>query len=76
MHPDKSRLDSKYFLFFSKAYKRLFGIYEFQNKSLKKTYKDEEFFDDSNRNVLNQMFENNKDLKDAKNFNSWFNLIR
>ena len=36
MHPDKSRLDSKYFLFFSKAYKRLFGIYEFQNKSLKK----------------------------------------
>ena len=73
MHPDKSRLDSKYFLFFSKAYKRLFGIYEFQNKSLKKTYKDEEFFDDSNRNVLNQMFENNKDLKDSKNFNSWFN---
>jgi hypothetical protein len=73
MHPDKSRLDSKYFLFFSKAYKRLFGIYEFQNKSLKKTYKDEEFFDDSNRNVLNKMFENNKDLKDSKNFNSWFN---
>ena len=36
MHPDKSQLDSKYFLFFSKAYKRLYGIYEFQNKSSKK----------------------------------------
>jgi hypothetical protein len=73
MHPDKSRLDSKYFLFFSKAYKRLFGIYEFQNKSTKKTYKDEDFFDESNRNVLNNMFDKKKDFKDPKNFNSWFN---
>jgi len=30
-HPDKSRLDQKYFLFFSSAYKKLYGIYEFQN---------------------------------------------
>ena len=73
MHPDKSRLDSKYFLFFSKAYKRLYGIYEFQNKSIKKTYKDEDFFDESNRNVLNNMFEKNKKFKDSINFNSWFN---
>ena len=27
MHPDKSRLDAKYFLFFSKAYKVLYSIY-------------------------------------------------
>jgi len=73
MHPDKSRLDSKYFMFFSKAYKRLYGIYEFQNKSNNKTYKDEDFFDESNRNVLNNMFETNKEFKDPKNFNSWFN---
>jgi hypothetical protein len=73
MHPDKSHLDSKYFLFFSKAYKRLYGIYEFQNKSTKKIYKDEDFFEESNRNVLNNMFEKNKDFKDPKNFNSWFN---
>lgn len=33
MHPDKSRLDAKYFLFFSHAYKKLFSVYEFQNKS-------------------------------------------
>lgn len=73
MHPDKSRLDAKYFMFFSKAYKRIFSIYEFQNKSTKKQYKDEDFFDDSNRNILNNMFEKNKDFKDPKNFNSWFN---
>jgi hypothetical protein len=73
IHPDKSQLDSKYFLFFSKAYKRLYGIYEFQNKSTKKHYKDEDFFDESNKNILNNMFENNKEFKDPKNFNSWFN---
>jgi len=73
IHPDKSRLDSKYFLFFSKAYKRLYGIYEFQNKSTNKQLKDEDFYDDSNRHVLDNMFENNKAFKDPKNFNQWFN---
>ena len=73
MHPDKSQLDSKYFLFFSKAYKRLFSVYEFQNKSTNKKYKDEDFFEESNKNILNNMFEQNKELKDTKNFNSWFN---
>ena len=73
MHPDKSRLDSKYFMFFSGAYKRLYGIYEFQNKSTNKKFKDEDYFDESNKHVLDNMFEKNKDFKDPKNFNSWFN---
>jgi hypothetical protein len=73
MHPDKSRLDSKYFLFFSKAYKQLFNIYEFQNKSEKKKYVDEDFYDETNKNVLNDMFSRNEGLKDGKNFNKWFN---
>ena len=79
MHPDKSHLDQKYFLFFSKAYKRLFGIYEFQNKSsVRKTntntaYVGKEFFDESNTNTLQQMFKTNKHFEDPKNFNSWFN---
>jgi hypothetical protein len=75
MHPDKSRLDPKYFRFFSAAYKRVFGIFEFQNKSLNKrlaTSKND-FYDESNKDVLNHMFEQNKGLKDPKNFNSWFN---
>lgn len=73
MHPDKSHLDAKYFLFFSKAYKRLYGIYEFQNKSTNKKFKDEDFYDESNRNILDNMFEKNKALKDPKNFNDMFN---
>ena len=73
MHPDKSHLDAKYFLFFSKAYKRLYGIYEFQNKSSNKKIGDEDYYDESNRNILDNLFEKNKDFKDPKNFNKWFN---
>uniref|UniRef100_A0A6C0KRI4 J domain-containing protein n=1 Tax=viral metagenome TaxID=1070528 RepID=A0A6C0KRI4_9ZZZZ len=73
MHPDKSKLDSKYFLFFSKAYKTLFSIYEFQNKSTKKTFKNEDYYDESNNAILDNVFKNNKDFKDPKNFNNWFN---
>ena len=73
IHPDKSKLDSKYFLFFSKAYKRLFGIYEFQNKSLKKEFKENDYYKSENTNLLDNVFEQNKDLKNPKNFNTWFN---
>ena len=75
MHPDKSQLDPKYFRFFSAAYKRVFNIFEFQNKSLNKRLatSDNDYYDDSNKAILNNMFEQNKTLKDPKNFNSWFN---
>ena len=33
MHPDKSQLDKSYFIFFSKAYKLLYSIYEFKHKN-------------------------------------------
>ena len=73
MHPDKSQLDSKYFLFFSKAYKRLYSNYEFQNKSSKKKMDKEDYFNESNKTILDNMFDKNKEFKDSKNFNSWFN---
>jgi hypothetical protein len=72
-HPDKSRLDPKYFLFFSKAYKRLYSIYEFQNKNTKKKVENNEYFDSDNTVVLDKMFEQDKHLKNPKNFNQWFN---
>ena len=73
-HPDKSRLDEKYFIFFSKAYQKILGIYEFQNKSNhKKIHTTNEFFDGNNGNFLDTLFDNKKDLKDPKNFNQWFN---
>jgi hypothetical protein len=73
MHPDKSRLDAKYFLFFSKAYKVLFNVYEFQNKSSNKKYVPQEYFNDSNKTILDNVFKEKKDFKNPDNFNSWFN---
>jgi hypothetical protein len=72
-HPDKSRLDNKYFVFFSKAYKKLRDIYEFQNKTTKKTTDNNEYYDSQNGQVLDKMFDMKKDLKDSGNFNKWFN---
>ena len=75
-HPDKSRLDAKYFLFYCKAYKKLYAMYEFANKSRQSTeYKD----------VLNDMNEpepmhkksnpNNSNPNNVKetSFHHWFN---
>jgi hypothetical protein len=73
-HPDKSKLDPQYFLFFSAAYKRLHGIYEFQNKSTKKTVPaNDAFINKENGKVLNNMLQGNKELQDPGNFNKWFN---
>lgn len=73
MHPDKSKLDAKYFLFFSAAYKKLYAIYEFQNKNTNKKIDTNEYFKKENKDVLNGLFEKNKELEDPKKFNKWFN---
>lgn len=73
-HPDKSNLNEKYFIFFSKAYNKLKSIYEFQNKiNTKKTADTNEYFDTGNAVILDKVFDTNKQLKDPKNFNKWFN---
>ena len=73
-HPDKSNLENKYFIFFSKAYKKLYEIYQFQNKTnSKKTSDSNEYFDSQNELVLDKMFDMKKDLKDSNKFNKWFN---
>jgi len=74
-HPDKSGLDSKYFIFFSKAYKKLFGLYQFQNKSEKKSvYEGKDFHknEKEKRTTLNKFFKTNN-LEDKAAFNKWFN---
>jgi hypothetical protein len=75
MHPDKSNLDAKYFRFFTSAYKRLYGIYEFQNKSSNKksTSQQEDFYDETNKTLLDNLFKNKKEFEDHDNFNTWFN---
>ena len=72
-HPDKSKLEPKYFLFYSAAYRRLYSIYEFQNKSSRKNVMLEDHTPDENNRLLDSMFDRNTKLKDTKNFNSWFN---
>jgi hypothetical protein len=73
-HPDRSKLDEKYFIFFSQAYKKLLSIYEFQNKTnSKKTTDTNEYFDSENVEILDNFFDKQKKIKDPKNFNEWFN---
>jgi hypothetical protein len=72
MHPDKSHLDPKFFIFFRKAYNRLTEIYEFQNKSLnKKQNVNDISMSKDNINILNDL--KNNQLKDEGQFNKWFN---
>ena len=72
-HPDKSRLDNKYFVFFSKAFQKLKDIYEFQNKTNNKSQDKNEYYDSQNVQTLDKMFDMKKNLKDPNNFNKWFN---
>ena len=69
MHPDKSRLDKEYFLFFSAAYKILYAIYQFRfkrNTSTEYQSIDSKANDEIMKNLLN-----NK----TKDFNKWFNRL-
>ena len=75
MHPDKSSLDKKYFLFFSRAYKQLVKIIEFKKASVEKKTDYAEI--DSVYNEETQR--EHKILLDAyikkapDEFNRWFN---
>jgi hypothetical protein len=76
MHPDKSHLDAKYFLFFTKAFKTLYSLHVHKNKSMKE--RSESDYADVNDNeeknaVLSGFFEKNKKLKNPRDFNQWFN---
>lgn len=72
-HPDKSRLDEKYFIFFTKAFKKLRDIHEFQNKTSKKITDNNDYFTQSQTDTLDNLFDKNTKMKDPINFNKWFN---
>ena len=73
MHPDKSKLDQKYFLFFSSAYKKLYAVYEFQNKSTNKRLDGNTYYKDEYSEILHHLFDKKKELKSPQNFNKCFN---
>ena len=73
-HPDKSNLPKEYFIFFSSAFKILFSIYQFRNRSTAKdkvtTYTTNDMV--NNDETTLQMVNN---MKDNKNFNKVFNEL-
>ena len=79
MHPDKSILDKKYFIFFSQAYKTIYSIYQFREKIDKGNdlpKEDIEYLaeeDIYNRETIESLKKNNKLNQD--NFNKWFNEL-
>jgi hypothetical protein len=74
VHPDKSRLPAKYFIFYSKAYKVLYNIHEFRNKSSNKKEENYATLSNEDKNkALENFFEKNKSLKNPQGFNAWFN---
>ena len=70
-HPDKSGLHSDYFRFYSNAYKIIFEIWEFKNKSEKSKNANDMFdMSESQKTVLDKTI---KTKKSSKKFNEWFN---
>ena len=71
MHPDKSKLLPEYFLFYSKAYKRLCSLYFIKNKNLQKIEETEytKDIDEGLKNVLDK----NVFIQENENFNKAFN---
>lgn len=68
MHPDKSNLPSSYFLFYSKAYKMVYHLYEFKRKGNKSQNTDYQLeLDHTTQNT------SSVDSKQIKNFQHWFN---
>lgn len=77
-HPDKSKLPSEYFLFYSKAYKMLYSVWEFRkrgdvdNNSIKNT-EYTNYSDEDKNALLDHFFDSNENFKKSSNFNRWFN---
>ena len=73
-HPDKSGLDKEYFFFFSSAYRLVYKIYLFRNRSEQDTCVDRKY----TANEVDEELENEdvwKKLAKHNNFNSIFNKL-
>jgi len=70
-HPDKSKLDSKYFIFFKNAYSKILNIWNFRHKCINNNVNNTEYVIDEEKNKIVENFLLNK--TDTKTFNKWFN---
>lgn len=79
VHPDKSGLDKKYFLFFSKAFKMLNSIYQFSIGSTGENGDYDEYTiiskreNSENKKILDQHKEYAEIKTNPEAFNNWFN---
>jgi len=81
-HPDQSKLPAEYFLFYSKAYRIIHGIWEFKNKQKKNqdsqyshdvSYQPHESSFNKEKKQLLDSFLSKKQWKGTQDFNRWFN---
>lgn len=80
-HPDKSSLPPEYFMFYSKAYKMLYSIWEFKKSATSDNidnyntdYASVTYNEEQKKELLDEFFQSNKKkFKNPKDFNSWFN---
>ena len=71
-HPDKSNLPKEYFIFFGKAYKYIYNIYEFKKKIINENkVTDYKYYSEKNNtdDIISEKISNKKD------FNKWFNSM-
>lgn len=82
LHPDKSGLHQDYFLFYSKAYKVLYNVWQFRSKQERDVSRENTVYIaetdthsdvEGQRQLLKNLFDKNKDLQKASHFNEWFN---
>ena len=73
LHPDKSGLDQKYFIFFKKSYEILLNIYSYQNLNPNNEIKKlkEDINENPNEKNLSQLFK----TKSSEEFNMEFNKM-
>lgn len=80
-HPDKSSLAPEYFMFYSKAYKMLYSIWEFKKSATTDNidnyntdYASLTYNEEQKKELLDEFFQSNKKkFKNPRDFNSWFN---
>lgn len=74
-HPDKSRLDKKYFLFFSKAFKLIKKVYDYSHK--KETCVSRQVYTDNDKDKSIQDLINKIDKKEFnRKFNELFEKVK
>ena len=75
MHPDKSNIDNKYFIFFNKAYKTVEKVYYFKKKKYQNAHNVEYSYLNDNVKKDEKLLAKKLQGKSVKEFNVWFNKM-